>query len=155
MATIRNRGPYQCQAIVRKRGCPEQRRTFETEREANDWAAGLEVDMTRSAFVDRSLLERTTFGDLLARYLLEVAPKKRGLRQRLPVFVNCKSNDGLPIGRRAVSIRLRHVPLAPEMRPIPAPVLRIEADLRVVISTGLKGITKCAASVNLTHTIGR
>jgi hypothetical protein len=82
MATIRNRGPYQCQAIVRKRGYPEQRRTFETEREANDWAAGLEVDMTRSAFVDRSLLERTTFGDLLARYLQEVTPKEAGFETK-------------------------------------------------------------------------
>src|SRR6202012_474307 len=78
MATIRHRGPHQFQAIVRKRGYPVQRDTFETEREARDWAAGVEVDMTRGAFIDRSPLKRTTFGDLLTKYLIEVTPKKRG-----------------------------------------------------------------------------
>ena len=78
MATIRHRGPHQFQAIVRKRGYPERSQTFETEREARDWAAGVEVDMTRGAFVDRSPLKRTTFGDLLTKYLREVTPKKRG-----------------------------------------------------------------------------
>ena len=78
MATIRNRGPYQFQAVVRKRGYPEQRRTFETEREARDWAAGVEVDMTRNEFVDRSALKTTTFGDLLAKYLAQVTPEKKG-----------------------------------------------------------------------------
>lgn len=78
MASITKRGPYQFQAQVRRKGYPTQQHTFETKREALAWAATVESEMHRGVFVDRSEAERTTFGEALARYAIEVSPGKRG-----------------------------------------------------------------------------
>ncbi len=80
MASIRKRGPYQWQALVRRGGWKSCTRTFETKQDAQDWAAGVEADMRRGAFVDRSQAERLTLRDLLERYRTEETPKKRGRR---------------------------------------------------------------------------
>ncbi len=37
MASITERGPYQIQAVVRRKGYPTQIKTFETRREASYW----------------------------------------------------------------------------------------------------------------------
>jgi len=76
--TIRKRGDYQYQAIVRRNGYPKQSKTFLTNREAETWAATVESEMLRGIFIDRSLAERTTLGELIDRYLIEVTPTKRG-----------------------------------------------------------------------------
>lgn len=81
MASIFRRGDYQFQAIIRRKGFPKQCKTFETEREAIDWAHVIESEMVRSVFTDRSELERTTLGELLTRYENEVTPDKIGARQ--------------------------------------------------------------------------
>ncbi|KGV45210.1 phage integrase family protein [Burkholderia pseudomallei MSHR4012] len=78
MASITHRGPHQYQAQIRKKGYPTKTETFETLEEAQKWAADVEAEMTLGTFIDRSVLERTTFGDLLARYAKEETPKKRG-----------------------------------------------------------------------------
>ncbi|WP_174874919.1 integrase [Vogesella oryzae] len=83
MASITKRGAYQYQAQVRRKGYPIQTRTFETKRDAEDWAATVESEMRRGLFVDRSEAERTTFGEILARYAREVTPDKRGWRAEL------------------------------------------------------------------------
>lgn len=77
MATIKQRGPSQFQAIVRRKGYPSQTRTFETRAAARAWAADVESEMRRDAFIDRSEAERTTLRELLERYLSEVTPTKR------------------------------------------------------------------------------
>jgi hypothetical protein len=38
MATIRNRGEYQWEAQIRRKGYPAQRKTFETKADAQAWA---------------------------------------------------------------------------------------------------------------------
>lgn len=79
MASITKRGPYQYQAqILRRKGYPNQQRTFETKREAEAWATAIESEMHRGVFVDRSEAERTTFGEALDRYAREVTAGKRG-----------------------------------------------------------------------------
>ncbi|CAN5749163.1 site-specific integrase [soil metagenome] len=78
MATITNRGPYQYQALVRRKGYPAQTRTFETIKAAKDWAKDVEAKMRRGEFTDRSEAERTTLGELLERYRQDVTPSKRG-----------------------------------------------------------------------------
>ncbi|NMV40686.1 site-specific integrase [Ralstonia insidiosa] len=78
MASITKRGPYQFQAQVRRKGYPIQNKTFETKKEAVDWAADIEAQMKKGTFVDRSELEHTTFGDLLERYEKDETPHKRG-----------------------------------------------------------------------------
>lgn len=83
MASIRKRGPYQWQALVRRDGWKSCTRTFETRQDAQDWAAGVEADMRRGVFVDRSQAERLTLGDILERYRKEETPKKRGRRVEL------------------------------------------------------------------------
>jgi integrase len=80
MATFTNRGPYQHQAQVRRKGYPTQTRTFESRRDAEDWAAEVELKMRQRTFVDRSEAERTSFGEILERYRTEVTPGKRGWR---------------------------------------------------------------------------
>lgn len=78
MASITKRGPYQFQAQIRRKGYPNQQRTFETKREAEAWATDIESQMNRGTFVDRSEAERTTFGEALGRYAREVTQDKRG-----------------------------------------------------------------------------
>ena len=78
MATIKQRGLYQWQAKIRRKGYPPQSKTFETRREAEAWATVIESEMTRSVFVDRSKGEKTTFDEVLASYIANVAPTHKG-----------------------------------------------------------------------------
>lgn len=78
MATFRKRGPYQWQAMVRKKGQPLQTRTFETRIQAEQWARAIEVEMDKGVFVSRAEAESTTLRELLERYLGEVTPLKKG-----------------------------------------------------------------------------
>jgi integrase len=78
MATFNHRGPFQHQATVRRVGYPTQSRTFETKRDAQDWASTVESEMRRGIFIDRSEAERTTLRQLLERYRDEVTPNKLG-----------------------------------------------------------------------------
>lgn len=81
MASIFKRGDFQFQVIIRRKGFPRQCKTFESEREAQDWAKVVESEMIRGVFTDRSELERTTLGELLERYMSEVSVGKIGARQ--------------------------------------------------------------------------
>lgn len=78
MATIRKRGELQWQAIVKRKGYPGQSKTWNTRREAEVWARGVESEMDRGVFVSRGEAERTTLQDLIDRYRAEVLPAKRG-----------------------------------------------------------------------------
>lgn len=78
MATFEKRGDLQWQVKVRRQGYPFQSRTFNTKAEAQAWANVIESEMFRGIFVDRSLAEKTTLGELLKRYLEEVTILKKG-----------------------------------------------------------------------------
>ena len=77
MATIRKRGPYQWQAIIRKRGFPNQVKTFTSKADAQAWAGQLESEMVRGVYVSIGEAERTTLAEGLERYWIEVASSKR------------------------------------------------------------------------------
>ncbi|MGD9758765.1 MAG: site-specific integrase [Comamonas sp.] len=81
MASIINRGPFQYQAIIRRRGYPSVTKTFESKRDAEDWTKVTEAEMVRGVFVSRTEAERTTLGELLERYLAEMTPTKKGWRE--------------------------------------------------------------------------
>ena len=81
MATIIKRGPYQYQALVRRKGYPQQTRTFETRGEAAAWARDVESSMDGGTFRDRKVVAKVTLHDALERYLNEVTVKKRGKQQ--------------------------------------------------------------------------
>ncbi|RQW22316.1 site-specific integrase [Rhodobacteraceae bacterium CH30] len=81
MASITRRGPYQFQAIIRRKGYPTQTRTFETRADAETWARMVESKMDLGQFRDLRPLDQLTLGDLLRRYYQEVTPGKRGAIQ--------------------------------------------------------------------------
>lgn len=77
MATIRKRSAG-WEVQVRRHGYPVVNQTLPTKADAVAWAAVVESEMARGAFIDRSLAERTTFRDLLVRYEREITVHKKG-----------------------------------------------------------------------------
>ncbi|MDP3457047.1 site-specific integrase [Methyloversatilis sp.] len=82
MASIIKRGPHQFQVQIRRKGYKLKQRTFETHKDAKDWALVVESEMRRGVFVDRSEAERTTLGEALQRYASEHADEKRRLSEK-------------------------------------------------------------------------
>lgn len=90
MATIRLRknkdgtaASHQYQAIVRKKNratglLHNESQTFESEREAREWAASLEADLRRAIHTDTRLIDKTQLGELIKKYIDEVSPGKLG-----------------------------------------------------------------------------
>ncbi|TXS89069.1 site-specific integrase [Parahaliea maris] len=73
MATIRKRvradGEISYQAIVRRQGYRDQRKTFDSENAAKDWAYDLERDIRDRRVDPRALGERRTVGHAIETYL--------------------------------------------------------------------------------------
>jgi len=64
--------------MVRRRGVPRRCKSFDRRTEATRWARELEAEADRSGWItDTRLAEKTTVGELLARYRREVSPTKR------------------------------------------------------------------------------
>lgn len=78
MASFEQRESGWCQAKIRKKGWPNQSKTFPSRKDAEAWATIIESEMVRGVFVSRSEAERNTLGDIIARYRREVLPQKRG-----------------------------------------------------------------------------
>ena len=81
MASITERGPFQFQAIVRRKGHKSQTSTFETRGDAEAWAKDIEAKMHRGRFQDDRLARTTTLDACLARYASEVSSEKKGAAQ--------------------------------------------------------------------------
>jgi integrase len=77
MASIRKHGEG-WQARVRRKGYPEITRTFQSKQDAERWARTEETEIDRGTFIDRTLAENSTLGEVLERYLAEVTPLLRG-----------------------------------------------------------------------------
>ncbi|MFM7011065.1 MAG: tyrosine-type recombinase/integrase [Betaproteobacteria bacterium] len=69
------------QVRVRRKGHPTETRSFGTRQDAERWARGLEADMDRGAYVPLGEAQRTTLGDLIERYLVEVTPSLKGAKE--------------------------------------------------------------------------
>lgn len=78
MATIRiNRGKWQ--AIVRRKGFPQQSKTFETKSKAKTWSRQIESDLDAgSCVVNTQILHSMSVSDLLLRYQETVTVLKKG-----------------------------------------------------------------------------
>ncbi|MGQ0621073.1 MAG: integrase [Panacagrimonas sp.] len=76
MASVEKRGPY-WRVKVRRKGYPEQTRSFNTKALADKWARDVERDIDRNLFVDRTEADKNTLKDLIERYMREVTPTKR------------------------------------------------------------------------------
>lgn len=77
LASICKRGPYQWQALIRRKGFETQAKVFNTKAEAEVWAKATESEMFRGVFVSRKETESTTLSEALDRYLKEVIGKKK------------------------------------------------------------------------------
>jgi integrase len=77
MASFRQRGG-KWQARVLRNGYPDQAKTFETKADAEIWARSVESEIDKGQFVNVSEAKRTTLGDVIARYLVEVTPTMKG-----------------------------------------------------------------------------
>jgi hypothetical protein len=73
-----SRGTIKYEAAIRKRSGVSVSKIFSSRREALAWAATIESEIARGAFVDRTSAERNAFGDLLERYGREISPYKKG-----------------------------------------------------------------------------
>jgi integrase len=78
MASIRKKGDLQWHAQVRRKGHPNQTKTFSTRADAERWAKIIESEMERGVFVSRTESEATLVSELLDRYEREILPSKRG-----------------------------------------------------------------------------
>jgi integrase len=94
MATIRGRGDGQYQVQIRRKGWPEQSRTFESRKAAQDWAKVIESEMIRGVFVSRIEAEKTTLHEALERYAREVTSQKKGKAQEA-IRIRSWQNDVL------------------------------------------------------------
>ena len=74
MATIRKRGT-KWQAQVRRKGCPPLSRSFIQKADAQAWARQMEIQADREDLpVRTTVLNETTLGTLIRRYLEEARP---------------------------------------------------------------------------------
>lgn len=77
MASFRQRsGKWQARVI--RDGYPDQTKTFESKADAEKWARALESEIDKGQFVNVSEAQRTTLGNVIARYLAEVTPSMKG-----------------------------------------------------------------------------
>src|ERR1700757_3445844 len=81
MASIIRRGDRQWQAMVRRKAV-RAGATFETKMRAAAWARQVEADIDAGRFQPGRLeAERTTLHEALKRYLTEIVPLKKGVKQ--------------------------------------------------------------------------
>ena len=77
MASIRFRS-NKWQARVSRKGEQSLVKTFQTKEDAERWARSIEVEWDRGTYTNTHQAQKTTFGELIERYLREVTPTMRG-----------------------------------------------------------------------------
>ncbi len=77
MATLRKRSNGHWQARVRKAN-QSITKTFINKVDAERWAKQVEVEIQKGSYTNLALAERTTFAEIIERYITEVLPTMRG-----------------------------------------------------------------------------
>jgi integrase len=77
MASIRFRS-NKWQARVSRKGEQSLVKTFQSKEDAQRWARSVEVEWDKGTYTNLHQAQKTTFGDLIERYLREVTPLMRG-----------------------------------------------------------------------------
>lgn len=77
MATLRKRSNGHWQARVRKAN-QSITKTFINKLDAERWAKQIEVEIQKGSYTNLLLAERTTFAEIIERYIAEVLPTMRG-----------------------------------------------------------------------------
>lgn len=78
MASIRERGPYQFEVQIRRRGSPTVTKTFSYRRDAEAWARKTESEVERGLYIHNAAAERLTLDKALEQYSREITPSKKG-----------------------------------------------------------------------------
>lgn len=73
MASFRQHG-NRWQARVRRQGHPDITKSFQTRQDAEKWARSVESEIDKGQFVNVNEAQRTTLGEVIERYLVEVTP---------------------------------------------------------------------------------
>lgn len=92
MAYIKQRGAF-WRAEVRRKGYKPSYRTFDTQKQAQQWARRVESEMDSGLYIDRAEAERTTLREALERYGREVVPLKRHPVQEVGRITRWLRND--------------------------------------------------------------
>ena len=80
MASIRFRSD-KWQARVSRKGEQSLVKTFQTKEDAERWARSIEVEWDKGTYQNTHQAQKTTFGELIERYLREVTPLMRGAKE--------------------------------------------------------------------------
>ncbi len=95
MATLRKRSNGHWQARVRKAN-QSITKTFINKVDAERWAKQIEVEMQKGSYTNLVLAERTTFAEIIERYIVEVLPTMRGGKAD---FIRLKALARRPIAK--------------------------------------------------------
>lgn len=95
MATFRNRNG-KWQARVQTKGHAALSKTFINKVDAERWAKQIEVEMQKGSYTNLVLAERTTFAEVIERYIVEVLPTMRGGKAD---FIRLKALARRPIAK--------------------------------------------------------
>lgn len=74
MATLKQRANGSWQAVIRRKGYPNQSGTFDRKIDAEVWARRIEAEMDRRSFVSAAVSERMTFVELAESFEKNFAP---------------------------------------------------------------------------------
>ena len=100
MASIVRRGERQWQVRIRRKSV-RAGATFETKARALVWARQVESEIDAGRFLAGRLeAERTTLHAALSRYLLEIVPRKKGLRQNAGIV---RAWQGSPLAQKTLA----------------------------------------------------
>ena len=80
MASIRFRS-NKWQARVSRKGEQSLVKTFQSKEDAERWARSVEVEWDKGTYQNTHQAQKTTFGELIERYLREVTPLMRGAKE--------------------------------------------------------------------------
>jgi integrase len=95
VATLRKRSNGHWQARVRKAN-QSITKTFINKVDAERWAKQVEVEMQKGSYTNLVLAERTTFAEIIERYIVEVLPTMRGGKAD---FIRLKALARRPIAK--------------------------------------------------------
>jgi len=95
MATFRNRSG-KWQARVQIQGHSGLSKTFTNKADAERWAKQVEVEIQKGSYTNLVLAERTTFAEIIERYIAEVLPNLRGGKAD---FIRLKALARRPIAK--------------------------------------------------------
>lgn len=91
MASFRMHG-QRWQARISRQGHPDEVRSFLTRQDTERWARSIETEMDRGSFISPTEAQRTTSGELIERYMREVAPTMNGAKEDLIRLAAMKRN---------------------------------------------------------------